>query len=62
MSWIRQTKKAVAAFIGQSLTWAGVVVASDSQPVTVEEWLALAGIVGTTLVVYFLTNESAPDA
>jgi hypothetical protein len=62
VSWIRQTKKAVAAFLVGVLGWGTAVVASDSASVTATEWIALATVAVSTLTVYFLTNEPAPDA
>lgn len=50
-------RKAVGAFCAALLAWAGAVVASSSGPITASEWLALGGVVYTTLVVGMLTND-----
>jgi FtsH-binding integral membrane protein len=54
-------RKAIGAFLTGALAWATAVVASDSTSITAEEWIGLVGILVTTIVVYFLTNEPAVD-
>jgi hypothetical protein len=56
---IADMKKAIGAFVTSLLTWGYLVVQSESSPITAEEWLGLAGVAVTTLVVYVLKNEPA---
>jgi hypothetical protein len=49
--------KAIGAFLTGALAWLTIVVESDSESITSTEWLALAGLVVTTVVVYLLPNS-----
>jgi hypothetical protein len=57
----KRYSKAIAAALSQAVVWGGVVVQSDSSSITSSEWMGLAGIAVTTLVV-FLAPRNAPAA
>jgi hypothetical protein len=61
MDKLKESKKAVWAFLTAALAWGYAVVASASGSITGEEWLGLAGVALTTLGVYFLKNEQPVD-
>lgn len=60
---LAQYNKTFAALILALLTWAGVVVTSDSIRITASEWLSLGGGLAAALGVYAIANtdESADD-
>lgn len=57
-----QYSKAIAVFLTGALTWGRTVVASKPGGVTAGEWLALATVAVTTLLVYVIRNDPAPEA
>lgn len=58
---VAEIKKGIAAFLGSLLTWGYMVVESDIDSISAEEWLGLAGVVITTVTVYFLKNKEPAD-
>jgi hypothetical protein len=57
---IARYAKTITAFIGTTLTWAGVAYVPDGH-VDRPEWFALAVAVATTAGVYGVTNRPAQD-
>lgn len=57
---VGEIKKAIGAFLTSLLTWGYMVVQSEATQITAEEWLGLAGVVVTTITVYFLDNKNVP--
>jgi hypothetical protein len=53
--------KTIAAFVGTSLTWAGVAYVPDGH-VNRGEWFALLVALATTAGVYGITNQAAEPA
>ena len=57
---LKGAKKSVAAFIGGTIGWGYMVVASDQAPISAQEWLGLAVIAATSFGVYRITNTQPP--
>lgn len=58
---ITGVKKSVASFVGGTITWGYMVVASDQAAITAQEWLGLAVVAASSFGVYRITNTSPPD-
>ena len=57
MSFIAQTRKAIGTAIVGVYAWWGIVLQSDSGPITDAEWYALGAVGVAVAAVYGLTNE-----
>lgn len=60
-SFLAQTRKAIGVAIAGVYAWWGVVLLSESGPITAQEWYALGGVAVAVAAVYGLTNAT-PDA
>jgi hypothetical protein len=60
MNTIGQYKKFIAACLTGILGWGTMVVESGDEAITSTEWIALATIIVTAVLVYILGNDPAP--
>ena len=57
VAWTGTIRKSIATALTGTLAWATVVVHSESVKITGDEWLGLAGVWLTVVIVYLVGND-----
>lgn len=61
VKWLGPWAKTVTALVVGLLGWASIVISSDSNAVTANEWVILGTVLATALGVYAIPNTT-PDS